>query len=139
MKLVNPKYFEPIEINEENPQTLIIENNRLFRKAVFEMISQCENSVGEYVLSEENDIINFGKQTMVITDLFSMNFELKQIKTKINQVLIEDVDDEIIREVISKLNELGTLLCSTVAAKLICPRTDLSKCHSADLTAVWDG
>ena len=34
---------------------------------------------------------------------------------------------------------LSGLSNEDVAAKLICPRTDLSKCHSADLTAVWDG
>ena len=113
MKLAHPKYFEPVEVTEEDPFTLIIENNKVFRKTVNEMIMQCNTSAGDFILSENNSSMNFGKLTMVITDLFSLNFELRQLKTKLNQICIEDCDDNLCLEIVRKLNELGSIICNT--------------------------
>ena len=113
MKMAHPVYFEAVEITDENPQTLVIENNQLFRKAVLEMKSQCEISVGDYILSQDNATMNFEKNTVLITDPFTTDFEQRQLKTKLNQLLIEEIDYDHLLTTINKLNETAVMISNT--------------------------
>lgn len=70
MKLLNHKYFDVIEVTEDNPETLIIEEPVLFRNIVDELNCQINNDDGDYVLSDNSSkILSLSKNTILITDI----------------------------------------------------------------------
>ena len=54
MRLVNSKYFDVINISDENPETLVLENPNHFMGVLQSLKYQCETDEGDYVLSDEN-------------------------------------------------------------------------------------
>lgn len=111
MKLAHPYYFDPITIEEADPATLVIENNRQFRNVIDNLIEQHETDFGDYVLSEENDILSLSKECLIISDPFNLNFESRQIKSKLLQSVMSDSTDNHYLDLISSINLLGAELC----------------------------
>lgn len=107
MKFVHPYYFDPIIIEDTDPETLVIENNRYFRSMTADLLEQYNNDYGDFVLSEGNDLLNLAKTTAIITDPFSIDFNSRTLKSKLLQILSSECAELNYMSVISDLNRLG--------------------------------
>lgn len=94
MKLAHPYYFQPIEIDSSFPVTLVIENPQLFRKMIFEIMNQCDGADGEFVLSENNGILEFSRNCILISDICHLNFVSRDIKSRVQKILEEEISNE---------------------------------------------
>ena len=116
MKLVNPHYFDVIEISDENPETLVIENPHVFKDVLQALILQSEVDVGEFVLSEsDTKILSLSKYTMVLTDIFNYDTYSKQLKTKLTNIIVSNYSEVDGKEkVIGDINELGVKIMNSL-------------------------
>lgn len=109
MKLVNPKYFDVINISDENPETLVLENPNHFMGVLQSLKFQCETDEGDYVLSDESfRILPLSKSLMVIKDFLDFELYSKQLKNKLLGLIstnYTDLDSQ--QDVIANLNELA--------------------------------
>lgn len=94
MKIAHPYYFKPLQIESEYPETLVIENAELFRKVVFGVLEQCNGDDGDFVLSDHNQILEFSSNCVLITDVCRMDFNGRDIKSKIQKIVVEEISDE---------------------------------------------
>ena len=84
MILIHKNISNPIKFDEENINVLILENKKFFIDKVNEIIDQVDNNSGNFILmTEKGEELNFSKNCDVVTDLFSLNFDSKKIKTVI--------------------------------------------------------
>lgn len=116
MRITHEEYFDPIVIDEDNPQTLVIENPVYFRRALYELFGQIDNGRGGFVLSDEKfNILPIEKNCLLITDLFNLDLSSKTIKTKINQeITVNMKDDEISTELVTLFNRFSILAENSV-------------------------
>lgn len=116
MKLVNPHYFDVIEISDEEPETLVIESPHLFKDVLQALILQSEIDVGEFVLSESNTkILSLSKYAMVLTDIFNYDTYSRQLKTKLTNIIISNYSEIDGKEkVIGDINELGVKIMNSL-------------------------
>ncbi|MEE1411854.1 MAG: type II-A CRISPR-associated protein Csn2 [Bulleidia sp.] len=116
MKLVNPHYFDVIELSDENPETLVIENPHVFKDVLQALILQSEVDVGEFVLSEsDTKILSLSKYTMVLTDIFNYDTYSKQLKTKLTNIIVSNYSEIDGKEkVIGDINELGVKIMNSL-------------------------
>ena len=109
MRLVNPKYFDVINISDENPETLVLENPNHFMGVLQSLKLQCETDEGDYVLSDENfRILPLSKSLIVIKDFLDFELYSKQLKNKLLGLIstnYNDLDSQ--KDVIANLNELA--------------------------------
>jgi len=102
------KYFQPINITEDVIYTLVIENGHEYRNIIRDLAIQIETNRGEFVLSEDNEGLDFSKNCELLTDMFSVNLNDKRILTKIQKEIIEEYmgTDDFYQTVIA-LNNFG--------------------------------
>ena len=109
MRLVNPKYFDVINISDENPETLVLENPNHFMGVLQSLKFQCETDEGDCVLSDENfRILPLSKSLIVIKDFLDFELYSKQLKNKLLGLIstnYNDLDSQ--KDVIANLNELA--------------------------------
>lgn len=132
MKIVNFEFFDPIEIKGYIPETLVIENSEYFRRVVSGLVQQRDEDIGQFVISDKIKTYNFSKVCLLLTDLYNSESNAKQIKTKINSLLVseyQDIYDD--TEVILKINEMGIALANAfpydITFKNIITYSDLVK------------
>ena len=116
MKLLNHKYFDVIEVTEDNPETLIIEEPVLFRNIVDELNCQINNDDGDYVLSDNSSkILSLSKNTMLITDIYNLDIYTKQLKNKLTNIIVNNYSDvEGKEQLIEMLNEIGVKIINNL-------------------------
>ena len=103
----------PIEFFENKINVIVIENQKLFRKAISEFIEQAENKTDSFILSENFEPIDFSRKTAVVPDIFNIDFSSKKISAKINQNICENFpEDEKFYKVRNLLNEIGSEILS---------------------------
>ncbi|MBQ7874732.1 MAG: type II-A CRISPR-associated protein Csn2 [Oscillospiraceae bacterium] len=103
-------YFleKPIEFFENKISVIVIENQKLFRKAICEFIGQSEGKGGSFILSENFEPLEFSKKVAIIPDIFNIDFSSKKILAKINQEICENFsENEKFYKVRILLNEIG--------------------------------
>lgn len=109
MRFVNPKYFDVINISDENPETLVLENPNHFMGVLQSLKFQCETDEGDYVLSDEIfRILPLSKSLIVIKDFLDFELYSKQLKNKLLGLIstnYNDLDSQ--KDVIANLNELA--------------------------------
>ena len=109
MRLVNFKYFDVINISDENPETLVLENPNHFMGVLQSLKYQCETDEGDYVLSDENfRLLPLSKSLIVIKDFLDFELYSKQLKNKLLGLIstnYNDLDSQ--KDVIANLNELA--------------------------------
>ncbi|WP_102342798.1 type II-A CRISPR-associated protein Csn2 [Galactobacillus timonensis] len=93
MILVNPNYFDPISITEEYPETLVVEDNFYYRSILTDMIEQLKTGKGDFVLSENEEIISC-QNIQIVTDLLQMDFSDRTAKTRLQQTIAFDFRDD---------------------------------------------
>ena len=116
MKLLNHKYFDVIEVTEDNPETLIIEEPVLFRNIVDELNCQINNDNGDYVLSDNSSkILSLSKNMMLITDIYNLDIYTKQLKNKLTNIIVNNYSDvEGKEQLIEMLNEIGVKIINNL-------------------------
>ena len=109
MKITNFQYFKPLEITAERSKTLIIEDPIYYRKIISDLICQGESNDGEFILSDEKDKnYDIGKNCLIITDVFNFVSLEKQIKTKLNNMIVNEYQSkEEITTLIAQINNVG--------------------------------
>ncbi len=85
MTLAYPEFFRCIEFAENTVNVLVVENRPLLCRIVACLLSQINSGDGEFVLSEENSIVELGKTVEFITDPFCISMSDRRFQTKINQ------------------------------------------------------
>ncbi|MCM1306196.1 MAG: type II-A CRISPR-associated protein Csn2 [Bacteroides sp.] len=87
MKLAHYNFDTPFEWTGHNVCSLVIENPKFYREIVAELFEQSQIGEGEFVLSDENKIIEFDKNSEIIGNLFDV--DICSNKTVINAIIKE--------------------------------------------------
>lgn len=87
MKLVYSAYGIIFELEENKVNILVIENPTVLVEVVGRLNEQCEGKDGEFILSNENKILNISKSVSFVKDPFSIDCNNRKILTKLYQEL----------------------------------------------------
>lgn len=135
MILGNPYYFEPITITEDNPETLVIEKNSLFRGLFLELIEQANTERGNYVLSQDDKLLSLKEKVLIQTDLLHTEYSEKSTKNKLQQMIGSDFqDDESVASIRDELYQLCFRICTNYSIPIMF-KTDLT---ASDLIKLMD-
>lgn len=113
ISIVNPKYFEKIEVTEDEGFTLVIENGREYRNIVNDICWQTSYDEGGFVVADGNEVLAFSKACSVLTDIFNMDANDRKILSKLQTDLVKEYAgaDEYY-SVIEKINAFGVTICN---------------------------
>ena len=103
MKIINKNWQRKIEIEDNIIYTLVFENKKYYRENIIELINQYKGNEGSYILSNDNKEISFDKNSFIITDIFNIDINSKRVLTKIYNLLLKEIVEDI-----SSYNELST-------------------------------
>ena len=127
MKLANSKFFETLDF-EKGSQTLVVENVELLRTIILQLKFQINNKIGDFILSDNDAILDISKNILLITDVFEISGLSKQLKNKLQQYVESSYDnDALFQDVYDKLIEFGNDLINSVPYPL---------CFSQSLTKI---
>ena len=126
MKLANSKFFETLEF-ECGSQTLVVENVELLRTIILQLKFQINNKIGDFILSDNDAILDISKNILLITDVFEISGLSKQLKNKLQQYVESSYDnDDLYQDVYQKLIEFGNDLTNSSPYPL-CFNQEISK------------
>ena len=126
MKLANSKFFETLEF-ECGSQTLVVENVELLRTIILQLKFQINNKIGDFILSDDDAILDISKNILLITDVFEISSLSKQLKNKLQQYVETSYDnDDLYQDVYQKLIEFGNDLTNSSPYPL-CFNQEISK------------
>lgn len=83
MKLAHPIFSEPIVFSEYRVPVLAIENPVCMRKLVSEMMCQLVGEDGNFVLSEDQQILTFKNAVEVVLDPFCLDVNQRRLLNRI--------------------------------------------------------
>ena len=127
MKLAYSKFFETLDF-EKGSQTLVVENVQLLRTIILQLKFQINNKIGDFILSDNDEILDISKNILLITDVFEISNLSKQLKNKLQQYVETSYDnDDLYQDVFHKLIEFGNDLINSVPYPL---------CFSQSLTKI---
>ena len=89
MKLVDSELFIDIDIGENKPAVLVIENPRIMTEVVKQLYELCSSGEGDFVLSESGKQLSIEKETEIIINPFWIDFNSRKIQNKLYSELIE--------------------------------------------------
>lgn len=92
MKLVNAKWMLDIDIDENIPAILVLENCDAMAEIVEDLYNLCLNEEGNSVLSDGLKVFPIDKMVEVIVNPFSIDFNSKRIQSKLYSELLEATD-----------------------------------------------
>ena len=126
MKLANSKFFETLEF-ECGSQTLVVENVELLRTIILQLKFQINNKIGDFILSDNDEILDISKNILLITDVFEISGLSKQLKNKLQQYVESSYDnDDLYQDIYQKLIEFGNDLTNSSPYPL-CFNQEISK------------
>lgn len=126
MKLANSKFFETLDF-ECGSQTLVVENIELLRTIILQFKFQINNKIGDFILSDNDAILDISKNIILITDVFEISGLSKQLKNKLQQYVESSYDnDDLYQDVYQKLIEFGNDLTNSSPYPL-CFNQEISK------------
>ena len=127
MKLAYSKFFETLDF-EKQSQTLVVENVELLRTIIYQLKFQINNKIGDFILSDNDEILDISKNILMITDVFEISSLSKQLKNKLQQYVETSYDnDDLYQDVYQKLIEFGNDLINSAPYPL---------CFSQSLTRI---
>ena len=127
MKLAYSKFFETLDF-EKGSQTLVVENVELLRTIILQLKFQINNKIGDFILSDNDAILDISKNILLITDVFEISSLSKQLKNKLQQYVESSYDnDALFQDVYDKLIEFGDDLINSAPYPL---------CFSQSLTKI---
>lgn len=83
MKLVSAELSKAILSDENSVTEWIIESPNLFSCYVQELVHQCDGEEGQFVLSDNNKIVDISKYMEIILNPFGVEINSKKILTKL--------------------------------------------------------
>ena len=109
MKLAHFKWSSPIRFEEGMIETLVIENPKELRDTVIAFSEQVKGISHGYVLSEKDEPVEFGRNTLVISDLLGVALDSRSVMTKIHQVIQEEslLFQEKVERLVAEINQLA--------------------------------
>ena len=126
MKLANSKFFETLDF-EKQSQTLVVENVELLRTIILQLKFQINNKIGDFILSDNDEILDISKNILLITDVFEISGLSKQLKNKLQQYVESSYDnDDLYQDVYQKLIEFGNDLTNS-SPQPLCFNQEISK------------
>lgn len=116
MILAHPLFNKIIEFKENVINTLIIENAIAFRSMVNQLLSQSVGEGGEFVLSQNNELLEFSKKVEVVTDHFCLDFSSRRFASKVNAEAyrVGTDNDEQAAQILTRLNLYGSVIVSNL-------------------------
>lgn len=81
---------KPIEIGENSPATLVIENSVFYRSLVEDLILQSQGCGARFAVSEGGETLNFTHDIEVITDVFRLMTDSRTVQNRINQAVADE-------------------------------------------------
>ncbi|MDE6550082.1 MAG: type II-A CRISPR-associated protein Csn2 [Clostridia bacterium] len=110
MKLAHFALDKPFIWRGDNVCTLVLEDGKFYRDTVLNLIEQSYSGDGDFVLSENNEVLRFDKYVEVISDIFSVDASLnKTIVTGLQKDMAKYAQFEMSNEftdVFGKLNHM---------------------------------
>lgn len=85
MRLVNAESGIALSLEEGNVSMLIIEEKLMRRQFVEELYKQCQGEMGNFILSDKNQILKMNKTTDFILSPFTIDYNNKRLMTKLYQ------------------------------------------------------
>lgn len=117
MKLVHPHITQHIDFNKNFAYTLVIENSNEFFNLTNQLINQIDkNKYGEFVLSENVNIIDISKFISVVFDYYNLIDDDKKIENNINKRLVSYLKKE---DFISEFCDLNSRM-NLISEKILC-------------------
>ena len=89
MRLVNAEMVLSIDIEENEPAILVIENQKVMAEVVEQLYELCNSEEGDFVLSDAGKQLSFEKATEMIINPFSIDFNARKIQNKLYSELLE--------------------------------------------------
>ena len=83
MKLASVNLERPIELDTQKAAEWIIESSELFFQYTQMLYHQIEGADGDFVLSEDNEILDFSKQAEMILNPLALDFNDRRIQKKL--------------------------------------------------------
>ena len=116
MRLAHYELSEPIEFAENEINTIVIENPVFFRRIACELIDQVNGKKGDFILSEDNGIIDIAKTVDVISDLFRLSFDSRAILSQVSQAVT--IESQSLTEQTESIRAGIVALAQTITSKL---------------------
>lgn len=89
MKLVNAELILDIDIDENKPTVLVIENPKIMAEVVEQLYTLCLSGEGDFILSDNNKQLSIEKTTEIIINPFSIDFNSRKTQSKLYGELLE--------------------------------------------------
>lgn len=89
MKLVNAELFLNINIEENKPVVLTIENPKVMTEVIGQLYELCNSGEGDFVLSEGGKQLSFERTTEIIINPFQIDFNSRKVQSKLYSELLD--------------------------------------------------
>ena len=89
MKLVNAELFLNINIEENKPAVLTIENPKVMTEVIGQLYELCNSGEGDFVLSEGGKQLSFERTTEIIINPFQIDFNSRKVQSKLYSDLLD--------------------------------------------------
>ena len=89
MKLVNAELFLNINIEENKPAVLTIENPKVMTEVIGQLYELCNSGEGDFVLSEGGKQLSFERTTEIIINPFRIDFNSRKVQSKLYSELLD--------------------------------------------------
>lgn len=111
MRIIHKDITNPIVIDENKINVLVLENKNFFINKINELINQINGDYGDYILFDlNNEELSISKNCNILTDLFCLDFDSKKIKIAIFNELKNISNSEVfyikIRELEKNIRDL---------------------------------
>lgn len=111
MRIIHKDITNPIIIDEDKINVLVLENKNFFINKINELINQINGDYGDYILFDlNNEELSISKNCDILTDLFYLDFDSKKIKSAIFNELKNISNSEVfyikIRELEKNIRDL---------------------------------
>ncbi len=114
MRLLCDKLGIDIELSENKPQIVTIEDVALYSGFVRELWEEYKGNDGDILISDKGTDLKFGKNIEVIINPFDIDCNNKKILTKIYQETVDIIQSEKIIETLDINSKIVALLDETV-------------------------
>ena len=87
--MANAELILGIDIEENIPAILVIENQKVMAEVVEQLYVLCNSGEGDFVLSDSGKQLSFEKTAEIIINPFSIDFNARKIQNKLYSELLE--------------------------------------------------
>lgn len=111
MMLAHPLLQNPIEFRENTAPVLVVENGRLFRQLIADLLAQENGEKGEFVLSDNGREIEMEKDVLLTMNPLFPELDGRRIASRLQQMAVAAAEEQSARtaECLAALNDYGTV------------------------------